>query len=57
MCLGTAHGPVDLYGYTSLAVAALQEHAREIERLRREVSVLQRRLDGPGKRISDGSAP
>jgi hypothetical protein len=40
-----AHGVVDLYGYTSLAVAALQEQAREIERLRQQIAALQRRLD------------
>jgi hypothetical protein len=33
-------GVVDLYGYTSLAVAAVQEQAREIERLRAEVREL-----------------
>jgi hypothetical protein len=42
-----ANGVVDLYGYTSLAVAALQEQAREIERLRHQIHDLQRRLDGP----------
>jgi hypothetical protein len=39
-----AKGVVDLYGYTSLAVAAMQEQAREIDRLRKEVDALQRRL-------------
>jgi hypothetical protein len=42
-------GVVDLYGYTSLAVAALQEQAREIEGLRKEISELKRRLDHPKK--------
>jgi len=37
---------VDLYGYASMTVAAVQEQAREIERLRREVRALRRRLDG-----------
>ncbi len=44
-----AKGVVDLYGYTSLAVAALQEQAREIEGLRKQISELQRRLDHPRK--------
>jgi hypothetical protein len=35
---------VDLYGYTSMAVAALQLQAREIETLRREVKTLRRAL-------------
>lgn len=35
---------VDLYGYTSLAVAALQEQARELEALRREVRALRHEL-------------
>ncbi|TMA36263.1 MAG: hypothetical protein E6J75_10975 [Deltaproteobacteria bacterium] len=35
---------VDLYGYTSMAVAALQTQAREIEALRNEVEALRRQL-------------
>jgi len=35
---------VDLYGYTSMAVAALQTQAREIEALRSEVESLRREL-------------
>jgi len=35
---------VDLYGYTSMAVAALQTQAREIEALRSEVEALRREL-------------
>jgi hypothetical protein len=42
--IDATQGVVDLYGYTSLAVAALQEQAREIARLREEVRVLERRL-------------
>jgi hypothetical protein len=42
--IDSTQGVVDLYGYTSLAVAALQEQAREIARLREEVRVLERRL-------------
>jgi hypothetical protein len=34
---------VDLYGYASMAVAALQVQAREIAALRREVRALERR--------------
>jgi len=47
-----ARGVVDLYGYTSLAVAALQEQAKEIERLRHQVDALQRRLDASAPRHS-----
>jgi hypothetical protein len=35
---------VDLYGYTSLAVAALQVQARELETMRRELSALRKEL-------------
>jgi hypothetical protein len=35
---------VDLYGYTSMAVAALQTQARDIEALKREVADLRRQL-------------
>jgi len=42
-----ARGEVDLYGYTSLAVAALQEQGKEIDRLRKQVDELQKRLDRP----------
>ena len=35
---------VDLYGYASMAVAAIQAQAREIEALRSEVAVLRRQL-------------
>lgn len=36
---------VDLYGYTTMAVAALQQHALEIDRLHAELHELQARLD------------
>jgi hypothetical protein len=51
-----ANGVVDLYGYTSLAVAALQEHAREIAQLRQQVEQLERRLD-KAKKPHAKSAP
>ena len=35
-------GRVDLYGYTSMAVAAFQQQQKEIEALRREVEALKR---------------
>src|SRR5205814_1297888 len=35
---------VDLYGYTSMAVAALQQQHAQIETLRREVRTLQEKL-------------
>lgn len=38
------HDQVDLYGYTSMAVAALQEQHREIQALRREVNELRAEL-------------
>jgi hypothetical protein len=46
---------VDLYGYTSLAVATLQLQAREIETLRAELEAVHRRLDrldGPRARAA-----
>ena len=36
---------VDLYGYTSIAVAALQTQARQIEALKKEVETLRQELD------------
>jgi hypothetical protein len=36
---------VDLYGYTSMAVAALQEQAAEIDELKREVAQLRKDLE------------
>ena len=41
---------VDLYGYTSLAIAALQEQAEQIEQLRAEVEALRGSCDAPGRR-------
>lgn len=38
------HDRVDLYGYASMAVAALQVQAKEIDSLRAEVSALRREL-------------
>ena len=35
---------VDLYGYTTMAVAALQAQARELAVLKREVAALKREL-------------
>lgn len=40
---------VDLYAYTSMAVAALQTQAREIERLQRAVAVLEARAANEGR--------
>jgi polyhydroxyalkanoate synthesis regulator phasin len=36
---------VDLYGYTSMTVAAVQVQAREIEVLRAEIDALRRQVD------------
>jgi hypothetical protein len=38
-------GHVDLYGYTSLAVAAVQDQQRQIDELKREVAELRAALD------------
>lgn len=38
---------VDLYGYTSMAVAAIQAQAEQIQRLEAEIARLQRALDMP----------
>lgn len=38
----SAHGVVDLYGYMSMAVAALQEQRGEIDRLKKELKSLKR---------------
>jgi len=40
----TGREMVDLYGYTSMAVAALQTQVRDIEALKREVADLRRQL-------------
>lgn len=40
---------VDLYAYTSMAVATLQVQSREIDELRREVRDLQARVDACGR--------
>jgi hypothetical protein len=37
----SAHDQVDLYGYTSMAIAALQEQRREIEALKAELKGLR----------------
>ena len=42
---GIDGGHVDLYGYVSVAVAALQTQARELGRLEREVDALRARLE------------
>jgi hypothetical protein len=41
---------VDLYGYTSMAVAAIQQQAAEIAALRAEVASLRARLSEPAQR-------
>ena len=45
-CVHPSGQRVDLYGYTSMAVAALQVQAREIEALRAEVAALRREVRG-----------
>jgi hypothetical protein len=48
---------VDLYGYTSMAVAALQMQARQIDALERKVAALRAALDRRGRRAALGSRP
>lgn len=45
ICLNGSGDTVDLYGYTSLAVAAVQAQAKRIEALEREVAELRARLE------------
>src|SRR5262249_42124814 len=45
ICVQAEHDMVDVYGYTSMAVAALKVQARQIEDLRQEVKALQRKLN------------
>jgi hypothetical protein len=47
---------VDLYGYTSMAIAALQEQRREIDGLKAEIRQLRGEL-GKSKRSASASAP
>jgi len=44
-CVNDGGDTVDLYGYTSLAVAAVQAQARRIESLERELADLRARLE------------
>jgi hypothetical protein len=48
---------VDLYGYTSMAVAALQEQHSEIESLKREVEALRSALAGRSTKRARAHAP
>jgi hypothetical protein len=49
------HDQVDLYGYTSMTVAALQEQHREIEALKREVEELRAQLHPKAKGSRKGA--
>src|SRR5690348_2852262 len=42
----SAHDRVDLYGYTTMVVAALKAQARQLEALKREVEQLRRDARG-----------
>jgi hypothetical protein len=44
-CVQPSGQRVDLYGYTSMAVAAVQVQAREIEALRAELAAVRREVD------------
>ena len=57
-CVDADRDQVDLYGYASMAVAALQVQAREIEQLRKQVAALQARVDAaaPAPRRRTGPA-
>ena len=46
--LRASHDQVDLYGYTTLTVAAIQSQAREIEALKAEVAELRALLKAKG---------
>jgi len=48
-CVMPSGQRVDLYGYTSMTVAAIQVQAREIEALRAELTALRREVDGLGR--------
>ena len=43
-----AHGRVDLYGYTSMALAALQLQARHLEQIELEIDVLSNAVEALG---------
>lgn len=45
-CVQPSGQRVDLYGYTSMAVAALQVQGQEIEALRAELAALRQKVDG-----------
>ena len=49
-CVHPSGQRVDLYGYTSMTVAAVQVQAREIEALRAELAALRREVDRLGRR-------
>jgi hypothetical protein len=50
VCVAPDGEHVDLYGYASLAVAAVQAQQREIDELRRQVAKLRRSIDGRNAR-------
>jgi hypothetical protein len=52
VCVEPERDQVDLYGYASMAVAALQVQARQIDELKREIAALRADLDGQGSRAS-----
>ena len=45
-CVMPSGQRVDLYGYTSMTVAAVQVQAQEIDALRAELTALRRQVDG-----------
>ena len=52
LSVDSQHDQVDLYGYTSMAVAALQEQHREIEALKQELKDLREELHHRATRAS-----
>jgi hypothetical protein len=54
ICVDRERGQVDLYGYASMAVAALQVQEREIADLRREIAELRAQLPALGKAAPAG---
>ena len=56
VCVAGRGDSVDLYGYTSLAVAAVQAQARRLEELEREVATVRARLERQTKTRASAAA-
>lgn len=51
-CVDSARDRVDLYGYLSMAVGAIQVQARQIEALRKEIDALRDELDQARQKVA-----